>query len=302
LKILLSFIAILLLVTSSVPIGFADTTPQIDSSLNDELPLQPSTPTRKIISIDLEENFGLASGPPTKNEINNKIQYVESFGSSDKSIYFNENLQLNTSSNNQKIHFDIIITQPQTIVDRISQSDKLRDERKKNSKIVMSYIDDTYQQNSQDDFSVIGSSISQKTFLVDPSQIISDFNINNNFENILQSIDIFIDSPLDTISNSFVLDFNSSFVLDVNFVVVIFAPLIFLLFIFAEDVKFKFEKVRPVLSFVFILILLSTVVVTPYSISSVYWPQAFAETIDTNSDNTTASADNHLLLHQLKIL
>ena len=79
-KILLSFIAILLLVTSSVPFGFADTTPQIDSSLNDELPLQPSTPTRKIISIDLEESVGLASGPPTKKEINNKIHYKDIHG------------------------------------------------------------------------------------------------------------------------------------------------------------------------------------------------------------------------------
>ncbi len=291
-KILLSFIAILLLVTSNVPIGFADTTPQINSSLNDELPLQPSTLTRKTISIDLEENIGIASGSPTKKEINNITQYVDTVDSSNKLILLNEDLQLFTTHSNQKIHFDTIIVQPQTIVERISQSDKLRDDRKKNSKIEMLYIDDTYQQNSQDNFNLIGSSISQKTFLVDPLQIISDYNINKHLENVLQSVDLLIDSPLDIISDSFILDFNSSFDLDVNFVLLIFTPLLFFLFIFSEDVKFKIEKIRPILSCVFILILLSTIVVTPYSISSSYWPQAFAETIDLNSDNQTASADN----------
>ncbi len=238
-KILLSFIAILLLLTSSVPFGFTDTTPQIDSSLNDESSLQPSSPTRKIISIDLEESVGLASGPPTKKEINNKIHYVESIGTSSKSIYLNENLQLITSSNNQKIHFDTIIAQPQTIVERISQSDKLRDERKKNSKIEMLHIDDTYQQNSYDDFSLIGLSISQKTFLIDFPQIISNSVIDYNFESVLQLIDDSSDQLHATIFNSFVLNFDSFFDLDVNFVVIISTPLVFFLFIFAEDVKFK---------------------------------------------------------------
>jgi len=134
LKTLLSFVVILLLVTSSVPIGFADTTQQIDPSLNDESPIQPSTQTRKTISISIEENVGLSSGSPIKKAIKNVVQYVDSFN---KLAYLNEDLKLITSSVDQKIHFDTIFTQPQTILERISQSDKLRDDRKKNSKIEM---------------------------------------------------------------------------------------------------------------------------------------------------------------------
>jgi len=130
-----------MLVTSSVPIGFADTIPQIDSSLSDESPIQSSTQSRKTISVSIEENIGLSSGSPIKNAMNNVVQYIDSFS---KLAYLNEDLKLLTSSAEQKIHFNLIHIQPQTIVERISQTDKLRDDRKKNSKIETFYLDDTF--------------------------------------------------------------------------------------------------------------------------------------------------------------
>ena len=65
---LLSFIAILLLATSSFPIGFADTT-QTDSQ-NIESIEQPIVKTRKVLSISLEESVGITSEPPRKKQIN----------------------------------------------------------------------------------------------------------------------------------------------------------------------------------------------------------------------------------------
>ena len=127
--------------------------PQIDSSLNDELPLEPATKIRKTISIYLEEDIGLSSKPPTKKEMINVPKYtdtISSVGFDNVSINLNEDLQLLTSQNNQKIHFDLIISQPQIILEKISKSDKLRDDRKKNSKGEISYLDDIYRKDSSD--------------------------------------------------------------------------------------------------------------------------------------------------------
>ena len=127
--------------------------PQIDSSL------EPATQITKTISINLEEDVGLSSKPPTKNEMTNVPKYsdtIEKYGFDLVSIHLNEDLQLLTSYNNQKIHFSAIISQPQIILERISQSDKLRDDRKKNSKVEM-FTDDTHQSSSPDDFGLITS-------------------------------------------------------------------------------------------------------------------------------------------------
>jgi len=73
---LLSFIAILLLVTSSLPVGFADTTP-IDSSTEESIEA-PVIKSRKVISISLEESVGISSGPTKKKQIDNTYNNVDS--------------------------------------------------------------------------------------------------------------------------------------------------------------------------------------------------------------------------------
>ena len=283
---LLSFIAILLLATSSLPVGFADTTP-IDS-IDDESIEQPILQTRKMISIDLEESMALSTGSQEKNKIENTSLYVADKTS--KLIHLDESLSLVTSTSDQTIHLDYVTIQLQPTVERISQTDKLRDDRKKNIKIESFYFDDnSYQQESEDLIS-IDTNLLKTTFFADP------FNplFEENFQNILKSVNIFEDDSYVNILTS-VSNFDPSFIFDNSFVVIIFAPLVFFLFIFAEDVKFKFEKVRPFLSFVCLFIILSTVIVTPYSISSSYWPEAYADTDNMNeiiSTQQTASTDD----------
>ena len=289
-KSVLTIILILFLVASNIPLGFSDlqqTDAPIPQNFVDDSSALNET---RIISISLHENIGIVSNQPSKKDSidYSSISYTsESFK---KLVSLSEKLDIKTSLSEQQIQFNTFLKQPQATLDRISQIDKVKD-RKKNIKSEILYLDDTYKQDSSDDFNLIESPISQTTFFVDLPPIISNSVFDYNFENILQSIDGFVDPSLDTIFNFVVLNFYSSFDLDVNFVVIIFAPLVFFLFIFAEDVKFKIEKIRPILSLVFVLILLSTTVITPYSISSSYWPMAYADT-SVFDDNSTASADN----------
>ena len=289
-KSVLTIILILFLVASNIPLGFSDlqqTDAPIPQNFVDDSSALNET---RIISISLHENIGIVSNQPSKKDSidYSSISYTsESFK---KLVSLSEKLDIKTSLSEQQIQFNTFLKQPQATLDRISQIDKVKD-RKKNIKSEILYLDDTYKQDSSDDFNLIESPISQTTFFVDLPPIISNSVFDYNFENILQSIDGFVDPSLDTIFNSVVLNFYSSFDLDVNFVVIIFAPLVFFLFIFAEDVKFKIEKIRPILSLVFVLILLSTTVITPYSISSSYWPMAYVDT-SVFDDNSTASADN----------
>jgi len=286
---LLSFIAILLLATSIFPIGFADTIPT-DSSNNESIELDVIQ--TKIILISLEEKIGLTSESPRKIKIENLSLFVDD--SQYKSIDLIEGLTFTTSSSDQKIHFDSIKDQPHTIIERIFQTDKIRDDRKKSLKIETLYLDDSYQQQSLDNSISINFNVLQTTFFTDPLKIICNPLCEYNFKNILESINISDELLTNNIFNSINIHFDSSFIFDNNFIVVIFAPLVFFLFIFSEDVKFRFEKIRPLLSFVCVLIILSTVVVTPYSISSSYWPEAYADSGNIHeiiSDNTTASTD-----------
>ena len=128
---LLSFIAILLLATSSLPIGFADITP-VDSS-NIVSIEQPIIQTRKTISVNLDESIELTTDAPRKKQIQNTSVFIADDTS--KSIHFDEDLILLSSTSDQKIHFDSIIIQPQITIERILQTDKPRDDRKKNLKI-----------------------------------------------------------------------------------------------------------------------------------------------------------------------
>ncbi|KAF6243602.1 hypothetical protein C6988_02930, partial [Nitrosopumilus sp. b1] len=64
-------------------------------------------------------------------------------------------------------------------------------------------------------------------------------------------------------------------------------PLVGFVFIRNENSDVKFYHLQKFLSLLFIGILLSSAIITPYSISSSYWPEAYAEEMDT--DNSTDS-------------
>jgi len=302
LKSILSLIIILFLISSNIPFGFADV-PVIDLTSSEISPIVSSTPKEsRHISISLQESVGITTNSPLKKNSVMDQTVMSTSESLGKMLYLSESLQITSSIPKQSVTSNPYTIQPQATLDRVNQIDKIND-RKKNSKLDLllagEFVDNSKTNTNlllSDHLSVptasllILENINQYSFYDDFSFFSENLLIDYNFENVLQSIDIF-DLSLDTIFDPVVLNFYSSFDLDVNFVVVIFAPLVFFLFIYAEDVKFKIEKVRPILSFVFVVILLSTIVVTPYSISSSYWPTAYADT-SAHDDNSTASADN----------
>jgi hypothetical protein len=235
------------LITSTIPFGFAEILPN-DSTLSETPTIVSSTPKEfRNISVSLHESVGISTNSPQKKNtlIQPSVLYEsESFG---KMVYLSEDLKIISFIHEQSVKHVSFVIQPQTTFDRILQIEQTKD-RKKNSKIESLYFNDLDQQQSEDLIS-IDSNIIQTTFFADPFNIISDLLFE---QNILESINIFEEKSITNIVNS-VFNFDSSFIFDNSFVVVIFAPLVFFLFIFAEDVKFKFEKVRPFLS----LILLS---------------------------------------------
>ncbi|MCV0430675.1 MAG: hypothetical protein K5781_03740, partial [Nitrosopumilus sp.] len=285
-----SLIAILFLLTSGIPFGFAES-PSVDSPY-EQSEIVSSTPKEsRTISISLEESIGIKSNPPQKKNSEVNSNTVSESGHSKTNISLSEDLNLISSALEESVLHITFISQPQVIIERITQTDKTRDDRKKNSKIETLYLDDSHDQYSSDVLISIPTNILETSFFSDPFNFVSINQID--FDYVINSLNVFDKSFTNTL-DSFPI-FDLSFVSDNSFIIIIFTPLVFFLFIFAEDVKFKFEKIRPLLSFVCVFIILSTVIVTPYSISSSYWPEAYADTgdLDQNiSDNTTASTDN----------
>ena len=239
-KSVLSLFIILFLITSSIPFGFADISTN-DSTLSETSTIVSSTPKEsRNISVSLHESVGISTNSPQKKNtsIDPSVLYEsESFG---KMIYLSEDLKIFSSIHEQSVGHVSFVTQPQTTFDRILQIEQTKD-RKKNPKIESFYLDDLDQQQSEDLIS-IDSNVIQTTFFADPFNIISDLIYE---QNISESINIFEEKSITNIFNS-VSNFDPSFIFDNSFVVVIFAPLVFFLFIFAEDVKFKSETFQRI--------------------------------------------------------
>ena len=148
-KSVLSLITIIFLITSSVPFGFADlqTTLIPQNSVDDS-----SAPKEnRIISLSLHESVGLVSNPSPKNNFMDHNNVVYNSESSEKQVSFSENLGILTSTNEQQVQSVQFVMQPQAALERIVQPDKLREDRKKNLKSEILYLDDTHQQDSPDD-------------------------------------------------------------------------------------------------------------------------------------------------------
>jgi len=93
-----------------------------------------------------------------------------------KFINLDEDLILRTTTTDQSVHLDLFVVQPQTVIERISQQDKIRDDRKKNSNIEILYLDNTNQHESSDNLISLDSNILQTSFFIDPFNFLYRFN------------------------------------------------------------------------------------------------------------------------------
>ena len=220
-KSVLSLFIILFLLTSSIPFGFAET-PLIDP-ISEQSEIVSSTPKEsRNISISLQESVGIASNVPQKKSTTTNPSIISQSEYLGKVVYLSEDFKITSSILEQTIVHNMFIVQPQTILDRVSQIEKVKD-RKKNSKIDLFYLDNQNQQQSSENLISIESNILQTTFFIDPFNLLSNSINQQNFENILEFTNLFEDKLFVSLLNS-VSNFNSSFILDNSFIVVIFAP------------------------------------------------------------------------------
>src|SRR3990172_8677628 len=67
-----------------------------------------------------------------------------------------------------------------------------------------------------------------------------------------------------------------------------------LIFIQNENNYIKFNNFKKFFSYIFIILLVSSGIITPISISSLYWGTAFGEEMNDNNTNNTESVDHQI--------
>ncbi len=289
-KSVLSLIIILFLISSNIPFGFTEV-PVIDVTSSEISPIVFSTPKEsRNISVSLQESVGISTNSPLEKDPTSQPIVMSTSSSLGKMVYLSESLHITSSIFEQTIALNSYIMQPQATLDRVSQIDKVKD-RKKNSKADLLLADESVDNLKIDITSNLLLS-NNLPILTDPLLILEN-NVQHNFydEFLLFSENSIID-PTSKFIFSFDNLLNTLFSeTDQQYVLIIFAPLVFFLLLRSEGFEFNISKLHTPLAFIFVVILLSTTVITPYSISSSYWPMAYADT-SAFDDNLTASADN----------
>jgi len=94
-------------------------------------------------------------------------------------------------------------------------------------------------------------------------------------------------------TNEILANLGTIITIDRTSTLMLLLPVTALIFIHSENQRFEFYNFRRIFSFIFIIILLSSGVITPLSISSLYWPHAYAQEFDESvsvvSTNATAT-------------
>ncbi|MCV0393238.1 MAG: hypothetical protein K5790_08145, partial [Nitrosopumilus sp.] len=295
---ILSIFIILFLITSIIPFSFADV--QTDALTQSELIPISSLPPKetKNVSISLHESIEIKTNQPMKKDsMHSNLVNTSTSDSFEKKIYLSEKLKIDTGLFESTIFFNSINPQPQTILDRFFTNDKTK-ERKKDSKSNILSADKLINNfgNDVSEFLVTNSFIQINPFLILDN--IYKPNIDTDFsllpENLIDFTSNLFTSHYD-LPNLSIPETNQQYFL------IIFVPLILFLFLHSEGFEFNISKLHQPLSFVLILIILSTVVITPYSISSSYWPMAYAEQsvfdyntstpVDSTSSSSTPAED-----------
>ncbi len=274
------------MITSSVPFGFADpqqTDSLASTSLSDEFSTLKETRT---ISISLHESIGIASNHPPKKHSIDDASSIYTSDHSEKLISFSESLDITTSIIEQQIHINSLITQPQTILDRVSQIDKLKD-RKKNSKIDLLLIDQFV-----DEPKTVSTELSFDNIpiLIQPLLILENNVHVGLFDEFLSYPDKLFTETVSELysSDNFVnISFSET---DHQYLLIIFTPFVFFLLLRSEGFEFDASKLHQPLAFVFTIIILSGGIITPISIGESYWSMAYAD--DSSFDTQITSSED----------
>ena len=245
-------------------------------------------------SISLSESMNLSS-PEEKKDLG--IPNIEE-QKNIKSIIFEEELHLSSDLFQQEktVIFVKQFSDRKGIMERILLIDRIRNQQKL---LNINYLDT----NLQSIFSDYDFKINKQDTIgnLHFSSVI-DYNYNNYISNSLDTFskqiyiyDFQIHQFLDSIYLIPNIELSSSLFNQINLknpTGIIFLVLISgLIFIQNENNQIKFNDFRKLFSYIFIVLLVSSVIITPISISSSYWGTAFGEEMN---DNSTESANHQI--------
>ena len=248
-------------------------------------------------SISLSESMNLSSPEEKKDLRTASIEYQTNI----KSMIFDEELHLSSDFFQQETSIVLVkqFSDRQGIMERILPIDRVRNQDKSSNK---NYLDNNLQ------------------------LIFSDYNLEINKQNpfgnlhfnsiIKDNFDNYISNSFDTFSKEiFIHDFQIQQLLDsINVIpdiqlsdilfnqinskeptgIIILVLISGLIFIQNENNHIKFNNFRKLFSYIFIILLVSSGIISPISISSSYWGTVFGEEMNNNYPNNTESIDHQI--------
>src|SRR3990172_9550602 len=235
-------------------------------------------------SISLSESMNLSSPEEKKDLGTASIEDQKNI----KSMIFEEELHLSSDLFQQEttIVFVKQFSDRKGIMERILPVDRIRNQEKSPNKnysdtnLQLIFSDYNLPTNKQEPF---GNLVFNSFDTFSKEIFIHDFQISQFFD----SINIIPDLEL---SESLFNQINSK---EPTGIIILFL-ISGLIFIQNENNHIKFNNFRKFFSYIFIILLVSSGIITPISISSSYWGTAFGEEMNDNNPNSIES-DDHLI-------
>src|SRR3990170_7681643 len=246
-------------------------------------------------SISLSESMNLSSPEEKKDSGTASIEDQKNT----KSMIFEEELHISLDLFQQETTVAVVkqFSDRKGIMERILPSDRIRNQEKSSYKnyldtnLQLIFSDYNLQTNKQEPF---GN-------LLFNSRINDDFNnyISNSFDTFSKEIfihDFQLQQFLDPINIIYDLELSDSLFKQIDSKqptgIIILVLISGLIFIQNENNPFKFNNFKKFFSYIFIILLVSSGIITPISISSSYWGTAFGE--EMNDNNSTESSDHQI--------
>src|SRR3972149_8540993 len=246
-------------------------------------------------SISLSEYMNLSS-PEEKKDLG--ITSIED-QKNIKSLIFEEELHLSSDLSEHETTVVLVkqFSDRKGIIERILPIDRIRNQEKLSNKnyldtnIQLIFSDYNFQINKQDPIAnLLFNSIINDNF---SNYIFNSFNtfskeiFIHDFQ-LLQFLDSIYLIPNIELSGSLFNQIDSKEPTGIIILVLISG----LIFVRNENNHIKFNNFRKFFSYIFIILLVSSGIITPISISSSYWGTAFGEEI--NNNNSTESTDHQI--------
>jgi hypothetical protein len=250
--------------------------------------IDPITHHGKNFQITLRENVGISENSPQKNNQQGLSPSVHAFA-----VALSDKIAL-TENHDEKISF--VVTKQyldlKTIMERISNIERIRVSGKSviihnvlsNEQPSTSIIDKDFNQYYENNFA---QPLYKLYFNTVPTVYLIEHNINtvSAISNSIQNESVILIHDMTDPKNPIIL--------------VLLVPLSGFLLIRSEEEKFQFFKLKQTLSFCFVVILISSIVVTPLSISPSFLSAVYAQEMNGSNTNNAIQSNKSQTLNTI---